>query len=80
MRRPRTIDDVALLTDLAAAGGDPEPIQIRLRDGTLAILRPISAGDKGRLQRGCSCSRCGRAGCAATGRPSSCSRSGSFAT
>jgi GNAT superfamily N-acetyltransferase len=52
MRRPRTIDDVALLTELAAAGGDPEPLQIRLRDGTLAILRPISASDKGRLQRG----------------------------
>lgn len=52
MARGPRLDDVAELTELAAEGHDPEPVVVELRDGSQALLRPIRADDKERLQRG----------------------------
>lgn len=40
------------LTDAAARGEDVEPVEVKLRDGSRAHLRPIRADDKDRLRRG----------------------------
>ena len=52
MARSAGLDDVARLTELAARGHDPGPLVVALRDGNEALLRPIRADDKERLQRG----------------------------
>jgi RimJ/RimL family protein N-acetyltransferase len=50
---PTTVLDRALeLAEVAAEGGDVEPIGIELRDGSWALLRPIRPADKDRLRAG----------------------------
>ena len=46
------LDDVVALADAAAAGEDPDPLAVELRDGTTAHLRPIRPDDADRLRAG----------------------------
>jgi ribosomal protein S18 acetylase RimI-like enzyme len=52
MVRLKELGDVVRLTQAAARGEQPEPLEMTLRDSTRAQLRPIQPEDKGRLQQG----------------------------
>jgi GNAT superfamily N-acetyltransferase len=46
------LDRAVELAELAAAGGDVDPVGIELRDGSWALIRPIRPADKARLRSG----------------------------
>lgn len=48
----RALEDVVAATAEAADGGTPTPIEVTLRDGSRAWLRPIARGDGERLRQG----------------------------
>ncbi len=52
MPRIRDRDVVVQLTEQAAEGSEPEPLEVELRDGSRALLRPILPEDKPLLQDG----------------------------
>jgi GNAT superfamily N-acetyltransferase len=47
-----TVDDLLARIDAAAEGAPVEPVEVELRDGSTALLRPIVPSDKERLAEG----------------------------